>query len=139
VKHHHKWLKTLMESLDVNIDEETRAAVLENCGRACIPRSFVERATACKKDAEDLDQFLDELAKKWSHLRKDGDEVYVVYEKCYCPLLKDYRGTISPTFCNCSRGWIKELFESALERPVEVELMQAIRQGDDVCRFRVIL
>lgn len=139
MKHFHKWIKSLMDNLDEYADEETRAKVLENCGRTCISRSFVNRAKACMKSAKDIDKFLDRLGKIWSHLQRDGNNIYVAYEKCYCPLVKTYPEKLSPTFCNCSRGWIKELFESVLERSVDVKLEKSIRQGDDVCRFRVHL
>ena len=137
--HQHKWIKTLMEGLDAQIDEKTRAEVLEKCGRACIPRSFIAKAKACKKGAKDTDEFLDNLGKVWKHLHRDGDNLYIVYEKCYCPLVKAYKGELSPSFCNCSRGWIKELFESALDKPVRVELEKSIKKGDDLCKFKVRL
>jgi hypothetical protein len=35
--------------------------------------------------------------------------------------LKDYADSLSSSFCNCGRGWIKELFEPALKRPVDVK------------------
>jgi len=139
MSHMHRWIAALMDNLDAQVDEQTGASVLENCGRACIPRSFVEKAVACRRRTEDLDGFLNELGKIWSHLHRDGDNVYVVYDACYCSLVKGYPGQLSPIFCNCSRGWIKELFEKALERPVEVELEQSIKQGDPVCKFLVRL
>jgi len=129
----------LMEGLDAQIDEKTRAEVLEKCGRACIPRSFIAKAKACKKDAKDTDEFLDKLEQVWKHLHRDGDNIYVIYEKCYCPIVKKDSEKLPRTFCNCSRGWVKELFESVLEKAMEVELEESIKAGDDVCKFRVLL
>ena len=139
MSHLQRWIETLMANLDAHVDEETRVRVLENCGRTCIPASLVKKARACKKRTPDMDGFLDELGQIWSHLHREGEDVYAIYEKCYCPLVKSYPGQLSPTFCNCSRGWIKELFEQALERPVDVELQQSIKQGDPLCRFLVRL
>lgn len=139
MKHSHKWIKTLMESLEELVDEEAKVKVLENCGRNCISRSMIKKAQKCYENAKNIDDFLDKLSQVWRHLQRDKDEVYIVYPKCYCSLVKDYPGKLSPFFCNCSRGWIKELFESALKRPVDVELEKSIRQGDDICRFKVHL
>jgi len=139
MSHLHSWIKTLMGSLDSEVDEEVRIRLLENCGRNCIPRSFVEKVKELRKDSKDLDEFLDKLGEVWPHLERDGDEVYAVYDRCYCPLVEDHPDKLSRSFCYCSRGWLKELFESALKRPVEVELLKSIRQGDDTCRFRVVL
>ena len=128
-----------MNGLDSEVDQRTRVRILENCGRSCISRGFIKRVQACNKRARNMDEFLDNLSEIWSHLHRDGDKIHVVYEKCYCPLVRAYPGRLSRTFCNCSRGWIKELFESALQRPVPVRLEKSIRQGDNICRFEVRL
>jgi predicted hydrocarbon binding protein len=137
--HSHRWIKSLVQSLDENVDEETRAKILERCGRNCISQSMTAKAKKIKKNSKDLDEFLVKLSKNWKHLKLDGKEIYVEYEKCYCPLVRDYPEKLSVTFCNCSRGWLKELFESALEKPVEVKLEKSIKRGDEICRFRVLL
>jgi predicted hydrocarbon binding protein len=139
MKHSHKWIAVLLEQPDSEVDAPARVRVLENCGRACIPNSFVARARECRQQAKDMDDFLARLGKVWSHVHSEGDEVYVVYEKCYCPLVKDFPGQLSPTWCQCSQGWVKQLFEGVLDRPVELELMRSIRQGDECCRFTVHL
>ncbi|MCK4478878.1 hypothetical protein KAU88_10215 [Candidatus Bathyarchaeota archaeon] len=46
---------------------------------------------------------------------------------------------LSATYCNCSRGWAKELFEGVLGRPVGVIMEKSIIKGDDQCRFRIVL
>lgn len=139
MKHSHKWIKTLITSLDKELDEKTRAKILENCGRTCITHSFIQKAKKCKEESRDLNEFVDKLSKVWKHLKKDGDNIYVIYEKCYCPLVEAYPERLSSTWCNCSRGWIRELFESALGKPVEVKIEKSIKQGDDICKFRVRL
>jgi predicted hydrocarbon binding protein len=100
---------------------------------------MIERAKKTMKNSKDIDEFLVKLSKNWKHLKLDGDNIHVEYEKCYCPLVRDCHEKLSATFCNCSRGWVKELFESALEKPVKVRLEKSIKSGDRTCRFRVIL
>ena len=138
-----RWIKSLLDYLDECVGKETLVEMLENCGRNSISSRNIEKAKSCKNRAKDMDDFLSKLSKIWSPLQRDGDDVYVVYEKCYCPLgralLKDYADSLSSSFCNCGRGWIKELFESALERPVDVKLETSVIRGNDVCKFRVCL
>jgi predicted hydrocarbon binding protein len=45
---------------------------------------------------------------------------------------------LSGTYCNCSRGWAKALFEGALGRPVDVVMEQSIIRGDEQCQFRIV-
>jgi predicted hydrocarbon binding protein len=42
-----------------------------------------------------------------------------------------------PTFCLCSRGWVKAVFSQALGQEVDVELVHAIGRGDECCEFVV--
>ena len=137
--HLHKWLESLLVGLDGELDENARARILESCGRSCISRNFIKKAQRCKHDAENVEEFIIKLSRTWKHLRRENGDTYVVYEKCYCPLVRTYSGKLSPTFCNCSRGWIKELFESALQKPVDVELQKSIKHGDNICKFKVHL
>lgn len=139
MKHTHRWIESLMANMDAEVDEETRVKILENCGRSCIPTSFLKKARSCQEKSEDLDDFLERLGKIWNHLKREGGDIYVKYDKCYCPLVKTFPGELSYSWCNCSRGWLLELFESALGRPVGVELEKSIRQGDDICRFKIRL
>jgi predicted hydrocarbon binding protein len=46
---------------------------------------------------------------------------------------------LSATYCTCSRGWAKALFEEALGRPVEVIMEESIVKGDKQCKFRIVL
>jgi predicted hydrocarbon binding protein len=134
-----KWVVNLLDELDRMVDEETRVRLLEGCGRKCIGRSFVAKAEAIAKKSKNMGEFLDGLGRVWKHLHVDKDGVFVIYERCYCPLVRGYAGKVSPSFCNCSVGWIKELFETALKKPVKVKKITTIRQGSKQCRFKVTI
>jgi hypothetical protein len=150
MKHIHKWIYSLISNLDENVDEKTKILVLENCGRACITESFKRRAQKAKKEAKNTTDFLDKLSKVWGHLKIRSKDIYVEYLRCYCPIVSSYPGKplkswskrswkLPKSWCNCSLGWIKELFESSLEKPVKVILEKSIKQGDKICRFKVYL
>ena len=129
----------MLDALDNMVDDETRVKVLESCGRKCIGESFLVKAQALAKKSKDTDEFLDKLSKVWKHLHLDKNGVFVVYEQCYCPMVKTYKGKLSPSFCNCSVGWIKELFERSLNKPAKVEKLGTIKQGSKQCRFKITL
>jgi hypothetical protein len=61
---------------------------------------------------------------------------------CHCPRVRDALNssvTISPTYCYCGGGFYKGIWEEILRQPVEVELLESVLQGDEVCRFAVRL
>jgi predicted ArsR family transcriptional regulator len=135
-----RWITCLIAGLDENVDEETRAKVLEKCGRQCIPQSFIKKARDIYGKSENMDEFLDKFGKLYEQLHREKDRLYIIYPKCYCSHVnKIPPETLSATYCNCSRGWAKALFEGVLGRPVEIILEESIVKGDKRCKFRIIL
>jgi len=135
-----KWITCLIAGLDGHVDEEARAKVLEQCGRQCQSESFIKKARNIYQKSENVDDFLDKFGQVYKHLHREGDSVYIIYPKCYCSFVNKIPvGKLSATYCNCSRGWAKALFEGALGRPVEVVMEESIVKGDKQCKFRIIL
>jgi predicted hydrocarbon binding protein len=58
---------------------------------------------------------------------------------CFCPLVWATEEAISETFCYCSSGWYKNLWEGILEKKVEVEVVGSVIQGDEFCDFIIHL
>jgi len=61
---------------------------------------------------------------------------------CHCPRVRDVlkEGKRLPTaYCHCSAGFYKKNFEEILGRPVDVEIVQTVLSGDEVCSFAVHL
>jgi len=138
-KHSERWITWLIAAMDENVDEETRARILEKCGRQCQSENFIKKARKIYEETGSIDEFLDQFGQVYKNLHREGDRVYIIYPKCYCPNVnKIPTGKLSATYCNCSRGWAKALFEGALGRPVEVIMEKSIVKGDEQCRFRVV-
>ena len=61
---------------------------------------------------------------------------------CHCPRIRDVlksSETISPTYCYCGAGFYKGIWEEILQEPVEVELLESVLKGDDVCKVAIHL
>ena len=135
-----RWITCLISGLDEHVDEETRVKVLEQCGRQCQSQSFIQKARNIYTKSKNLDEFIDKLGAVYKNLHTEGDNVYIIYPKCYCSFVsKIPPGNLSATYCNCSRGWAKALFEGALGRSVEVIMEESIMKGDKQCKFRIVL
>jgi hypothetical protein len=65
------------------------------------------------------------------------------YYFCHNPMIReallDEEQPVSPIFCNCSGGYYKNYWEAVLDQPVEVELLESVIKGDNVCRFALHL
>jgi hypothetical protein len=146
------WVKGAIDRLDRLAPEGTRVGIMEACGTNCtrvnytaIARGKARRARfGCEND------FLAAEVRKpqaGTRLEWNGNELvqtYVPQEfthplRCYCGLLRGLpEGVqVSPTYCNCSKAFVRTFWSEVLGRPVRVELLESAVSGSTVCRFRI--
>jgi hypothetical protein len=61
---------------------------------------------------------------------------------CHCPRVREAlksSETISPTYCYCGAGFYKGIWEEILQKPVEVEVLETVLAGDEVCKIAIYL
>jgi hypothetical protein len=132
----------IMELLDRIVPANQRNELMQSCGRKCLCDSTIKKAASLQKQAtniDDLAKFLNENRIGGGHLRREGKFILAEYLRCYCGSVSKTKTKFSPTYCQCSCGWYKQLFETIFNKPVKVELLGSIIQGDDKCRFRIDL
>ena len=149
-----EWVKGAMDRLDALVDEKTRIQVMENCGYSCalVNKSHMEKAKARRKKYKSIDEFLEAEQRnpmRGTRLIREGDVMYQFYTphsytrpmRCYCSLLRGLppNERISPTYCHCSKGFVKKFWEGVLERSVKVELIQSVVSGAQECKFAIYL
>ncbi|MGB9301408.1 MAG: DUF6144 family protein [Anaerolineae bacterium] len=133
-----RWIENLMGAMDAHLDQGTKAALMESCGRACARLGAIGSAEKCQGDVDKLVTTLE----KWigeGNAQRDGDVVHVVYPRCLCHLVAKGPERLPDTYCLCSRGWLKEMFETVVNHPVEVALLESVKRGAKQCRFTVTL
>ena len=148
------WVRDAIRRLDSTVNENTRRQIMENCGRNCasINKRVIESAKTRRKKFKDLDTFLEtEQLKpmKGTRLYREGTILYQYYTpqaftqpmRCYCSLLRELpkETSVSKTYCHCSKAFVQNLWESVLEQPVKVELLQSVVSGDSECKFAIHL
>jgi predicted hydrocarbon binding protein len=134
-----EWVSALMATLDSQLDEAGRRALMESCGRACARRGAVAAmGQAAQGDVDKLVAAIGEHVGK-ENVRREGNVVHLRYAKCFCPLVSAGPERLSKTYCNCSRGWAMEVFESVTGKKAAVELVSSIKRGDADCRFVIRL
>jgi predicted hydrocarbon binding protein len=149
-----EWVRGAMEKLDAMVDGETKIQIMESCGRNCadVNKKVAERARLRRKKFKSADEFLEAELKKpmvGTRLVREGKMLYQFYTpraftrpmRCYCSLLRGLpdEETVSKTYCHCSKGFVKKFWESVLERPVKVDLIQSVVSGADECEFAIHL
>ena len=135
----HVWLKHLIKSLDNNLDEKTKTKIMEECGENC-PFTHLtdERLLAIKNTSSDENDFLEKLSQQW-RVKIEGNDVYVVFDKCYCPLANENIADTSATLCYCTLGNLKKKFRIGLNRDVDILMEKTVLSGDSECRFKILV
>lgn len=143
MKRYEKMIINLMDGFDKHLEPEKKILLLEECGRKCIHdkhEKLIQNAKMLYKNSIDMKGFLGKLSKIYDSLQVTDDEVAFIWTKCGCPIInKIPKGKLSPTFCHCSQGWVKELLEVATEKSVKVFLDETITKGNTRCKLRVVI
>ncbi|MBU7018141.1 MAG: hypothetical protein HXS44_11585 [Theionarchaea archaeon] len=131
-------LNSIVRGLD-NVDLETKQKIMELCGEACAREDGdLQIAEKIARETADEEEILARVNKEISWcgtwIRK-GKTIQSTCVKCGCPLVRNKIIEPTGTFCYCSRGWVKKIFETTLRKPVTVELEKTIGRGDEVCKF----
>jgi len=144
-------IRRIMQQLDDKVDPATRKNLMESCGRACYEGAHGARKSE-KPTPEEAAKFLDGMRK---YLGPDGVKqtpqettVYFKYTGnpqglkvadgyCLCPILEDAPKDISATYCQCSAGYVREIFERGIGKPAQVEITETVLRGGKSCRFTV--
>lgn len=135
------WLADLMTAIDADGDEAMKARLVGACGRACFERHEFKRNWAVEGRG-DVDKLVAALKKNFEVWR-EGGVVHVRYgavsKGCYCPAARYRPERPNDAHCYCSRGSHQAVWETALGRPVRVEILESVRRGGRTCHFAVYL
>ncbi len=69
--------------------------------------------------------------------RVEAKALIVAYPRCYCPLVAGHRLAHPKLWCQCTVGYVKEIYGFILGRTIEPVLRKSIKQGDPLCEIAI--
>lgn len=144
------WVKRFFDAMDGTLDDAARRKLMLANGKACFAAYAGPPKNQPGPDA--LKKFSAWIAEQGKEKGYSIEGNVISFEfvssaetgqaapesVCLCSTAEVQKpGQISPTFCLCSVGYVKEMHERILGRPVEVELVGSVLKGDKRCRFRI--
>lgn len=142
------YVTRLFDVIDNQLDLREKDRLLKANGRACA-RNYIE-SSGREIRTKSLEELVAALKRSGGEraARQYGNVVHFQFTKnyqgldapegtCLCPLAESKPEGLSKTFCLCSVGYVQELFQTHLGRPVEVELLESVLGGGRHCRFRI--
>lgn len=136
------WTEDLMKIMDQNLDEKTKTKIMEQSGRRCAEKTFKTLALKYKGNVKGLLAFMKEQWLENADFNEEKGVFRLVgkkFKSCFCPMVQGKSFLSTKTFCLCSRGWMKEVFETVTGKKVKVKLEKTILTGADHCEFTVKL
>ena len=147
-----EWTPRFFAVVDQNLDEPTRRRLMEANGKACFS-AFAKDMQRRPEPAtlEKISAWVAQQGKERGY-SMEGNVISFEYLSsaetgqaspqsiCLCPLVEAQTAkTMSPTFCICSVGYVREMHERVFGRPVQVQLTDLVLMGGSRCRFRITL
>ena len=128
------WILSLMKNMEEQFLPDLRIRLMESCGRDCARRSSIYPTKTEGNDPVSFANTLKRYIGKENVTIEDG-MIRLQYDTCFCPLVSKGPDSLPESYCHCSVGWLKEMFEKASGEPVGVELIQSIKRGAPSCQF----
>jgi len=144
-----KWVKRFFDVLDQNLDDATLRKIMMTNGKVCY-REWIKETNQTIRPVtlEQLSAWAKNHAADGT-MRVEGNTIYMTYTsaaetglpskegECLCSVVESKPAGMSPTFCHCSVGYVKEMHELMLARTVDVELTDSVLRGGKRCSFTI--
>ena len=138
------WIDSLETCLAEHGDQDLIKAVMKAAGEKCSVQIFDDCRQIIGKNPESVDELLSAMNQRRSQIHnltslweKQGNTANLILDECNCTLVKAGLARPNPTHCLCSQGMMESLFSKVHSGTVNVELVQSIGNGHDVCEFFV--
>lgn len=154
------WVMAALARLDGIADVEQRYWALSRCADP-YPKWRLDELREIFTETRSVDEVLDGMKGDtdwYSTPRRDGNLIYhtkVPYDReawekatdrrgrrasyCHCALVQDRLDEVEPSYCYCGTGWVRQVWEHVLDRPIRIEVLRSLPAGDEECQFLIHL
>jgi len=132
------WVKSTMKRLENHFDKSVIHEIRRNCqcGYGMDEKlALVKELMALSSNAEEFGN-LDKA--QAAGIYCENGELYLQFLFCPCPMLAEVDRLATNTWCQCTTGYSKVLFEKAFACEVDVDLLKSIKMGDEKCLMKII-
>lgn len=133
------WVKSAMQRLEDRFEPEGVKKIRMNCQCGYGMEEKLALVKELMEHAASIEEFVSsEKARAAGLFCKDG-ELFLQFAFCPCPMLEGVDRLETNTWCQCTTGYSKVLFEKAFSCKADVELLKSIKMGDEVCLMKIVL
>lgn len=133
-----KWAADMCEYLENTFSWDDIKKIRMDC--SCTPPpEYLETVKKLYQDSENLDEFCERYNTTYAgehSVWHENGVLFLSYSRCFCDCLH-VDGPISKTWCLCSLGFAKKLFDIVLDCNTEAELIESVRTGGMRCVMKI--
>lgn len=133
------WARAVVGLLRGALPEDEVREVRARCrcdeeGRLGEMKFWLKGVWSESADLEDFVERMNALGAGW-HL--EGGRLYTKFLTCECYMLRQVETLPDRTWCYCTMGYTRTLFEHVFGRPMEAEVTKTIKTGHPFCLVAV--
>lgn len=133
------WANDICKYLEDKYSPQEIKKIRIDC--SCNPsKKEMENTRWLYTEATDLDEFVENYNREYAGQHSiwyEGGELFFSYPACYCSCVKRVSETLPETWCLCTLGYTKKLFDYVFECDTAVELIESIKMGGNRCVVKI--
>jgi hypothetical protein len=131
------WVKSTMRRLENRFDKSALTQIRMSCQCGYGMHEKLALVRELMVGATTLEEFADNEKANAAGLFISDGELFLQFPFCPCPMLADVDTLETDTWCQCTTGYSKVLFENAFQCETAVTLLKSVKMGDDVCLMKI--
>ncbi len=132
------WVKNTMKRLEDNFDKPTINKIRRNCQCGYGMDEKLDLLKELVALSSNLEEFATHSKAQAAGISFRDGELYLQFRYCPCPMLAEIDKLETDTWCQCTTGYSKVIFEKAFGCEIEVELLKIVKMGDEICLMKII-
>lgn len=132
------WVKNTMKRLELHFDDKAVKSIRMKCQCGYGMDEKLHFLNELIESSTDMDGFANQEKARAAGLSCLNGELFLQFAFCPCPMLADVSYLETNTWCHCTTGYSKVLFEKAFGCKVDVELLKSVKMGDEICLMKII-
>lgn len=134
-----EWAQNTCEYLEAHFDEQTIMKMREEC-RCNDGKSIAKKMLKYLNKVDSIEAFVQAFNtnENFASLEYISDhKLLFCYPECYCACVKRVPKTVTRSWCYCTLGNARGIFEEVFKKEVNVALLESIKTGGKRCVIEV--
>jgi hypothetical protein len=133
------WVTGISDGLERRFDEATIKSIRMGChcdeeGRLPEMKQWLR---GLYRESSSLAEFVGKVNRHGAGWYMEDGAIYTKFLTCECYMVQGVEHLDTKTWCYCTVGYTRGLFEHVFGQPVESELVQSIKMGSEYCLVKV--